>query len=166
MWPKGLSIAEEGKMENLARILAAHPFFKGLESKYIDLLVSCAANVRFDPGTFIFREGGEANQFFIIREGEIALEIHCEGREPITVQTLKQGEVLGWGWLVPPYRWHQDAQAVQLTRAFAFDGKCLRTKCQEDKNLGYELLIRVLPLMGRGLEATQLKFLEVFKKND
>ena len=153
-------------MENLARILGVHPFLKGLESKYVDLIVGCAANVRFNPGDFISREGEEANQFFIIREGEIALEIYREGHDPLTVQTLKEGEVLGWAWLVPPYRWRLDAQAVKLTRAFAFDGKCLRTKCQEDKNLGYELLIRVLPLMGKGLEATQLKFLEVYKKNN
>ena len=105
-------------MENLARILGAHPFLKGLESNYIDLIVGCAANVRFNPGDFIFREGEEANQFFIIREGEIALEIYREGHDPLTVQTLKEGEVLGWAWLVPPYRWRLDAQAIKLTRAF------------------------------------------------
>ena len=43
-------------MENLARILAEHPFMKGLEPKYIELLVGCASNVRFDPEAFVFRE--------------------------------------------------------------------------------------------------------------
>jgi hypothetical protein len=47
----------------------------------------------------------------------------------------------------------------------AFDGKCLRTKCQEDKNLGYELMLIMLPLMGKRLEATQLKLKDVFKAN-
>jgi CRP-like cAMP-binding protein len=152
-------------MENLARILAEHPFLKGLEPKYIELLVGCASNVRFDPGSFIFREGEEANQFFLIRQGRIALEIHSEIHGPITIQTLRGGDILGWSWLIPPYYWHADAHALELTRMIAFDGKCLRTKCQEDKNLGYELMLIMLPLMGKRLEATQLKLKDVFKAN-
>jgi CRP-like cAMP-binding protein len=152
-------------MENLARILAEHPFLKGLDPKYIELLVGCASNVRFDPEAFIFREGEEANQFFLIRQGRIALEIHSEIYGPITIQTLREGDILGWSWLIPPYYWHVDAHALELTRMIAFDGKCLRTKCQEDKNLGYELMLIMLPLMGKRLEATQLKLKDVFKAN-
>ena len=152
-------------MENLARILTEHPLLKGLDSKYIDLLVGCASNVKFDPGAFVFRQGEEANQFFLIRQGKIALEIHSETHGPISIQTLEKGDILGWSWLAPPYYRHFDAQALELTRVIAFDGKCLRTKCQEDKNLGYELLMRMVPLMGKRLEATRLKLLDVFKAN-
>jgi CRP/FNR family cyclic AMP-dependent transcriptional regulator len=150
-------------MENLSRILAEHPFMKGLETKYIELLVGCASNVRFDPEAFVFREGEEANQFFLIRQGRIALAIHSETHGPIIIQTLEKGDILGWSWLAPPYYRHLDAQALELTRVIAFDGKCLRTKCQEDKNLGYELLMRMVPVMGNRLEATRLKLIDVFK---
>jgi len=43
-------------METLERVIADHPFFSGLESYYTGLLVGCAANVRFHPGTYIFRK--------------------------------------------------------------------------------------------------------------
>ncbi len=152
-------------MENLARILAEHPFMKGLDPKYIELLVGCASNVRFDSEAFVFREGEEANQFFLIRQGKIALEIYSEAHGPISIQTLREGDILGWSWLVPPHYRHFDARALELTRVIAFDGKCLRTKCQEDKNLGYELMLIMLPLMGKRLEATQLKLKDVFKAN-
>lgn len=152
-------------MKNLSRILAEHPLLKGLESKYIELLVGCASNVRFDPGAFVFRQGEEANQFFLIRQGRIALATHSEIHGPITIQTLEEGDILGWSWLMPPYYRYFDAQALELTRVIAFDGKCLRTKCQEDKNLGYELLMRMVPLMGKRLEATRLKLQDVFKAN-
>lgn len=152
-------------MENLSRILAEHPFMKGLEPKYIELLVGCASNVRFDPGTFVFRQGEEANQFFLIRQGRITLTIDSEIYGPISIQTLKKGDILGWSWLVPPYYRHFDAQALELTRVIAFDGKCLRTKCQEDKNLGYELFMRMVPLMGQRLEDTRLKLQDVFKES-
>ena len=130
-------------MENLSRILVEHPVFKELESKYIDLLVGCASNVRFNPKTFIFMEGEEANQFYFIRRGKVILEINSP-TGPIEIQTLKEGDVLGWEWLSPPYRWYYDSHVMELTNAIAFDANCLRTKSEKDKKLGYEFLKRIL----------------------
>src|SRR5579872_3848584 len=124
-------------MENLERILSDHPFFAALGERYLPVLVGCAMNVRFDDGEMIFREGGEADQFYLIRDGKVALDVAAPGREPITVHTLTAGEVLGWSWLVPPYRWHFDARVVEPVRAFALDGACLRAKCELDHDLGY-----------------------------
>lgn len=143
--------------------MAGHPVFKGLESKYIDLLVGCASNVRFNPGTFVFMEGEEASQFYFIRHGKIVLEVNSP-TGPIEVQTLKEGDVLGWAWFSPPYHWYTDAHVMELTSAIAFDGNCLRTKCEKDKKLGYEFMKLILLLMAQEFESTQLKILEVAMK--
>ncbi len=149
-------------METLKPLLAEHPFFEGLEPRHLDLIVGCATNVRFDAGTFIFREGEEANAFYIIRHGQVALEIFVPQRGPITIETIGQGEVLGWSWLFPPYHWHFDARAVTLTRAIALDGKCLRTKCEEDHDLGYQLVKRFAHIIMQRLQATRLQLLDVY----
>ena len=60
-------------MESLEKILVQHPFLKDLEQKYVQLMVGCASNVRFDSGTFIYREGEDANHFYILRAGKVAL---------------------------------------------------------------------------------------------
>ena len=44
------------------------------------LLTGCAANVRFDAGAFLFREGEPADRFFVVRQGRVALEIDAPGR--------------------------------------------------------------------------------------
>ncbi|HNC43237.1 MAG TPA: cyclic nucleotide-binding domain-containing protein, partial [Acidobacteriota bacterium] len=106
-------------MENLERYLAEHSFFKDIEPQYLKLLVGCASNVRFQPGQFLFRCGEEANSFYLIRHGRIAVELFAPNRGAITVQTVSEGEILGWSWLIPPYRWHFDAKATELTRAIA-----------------------------------------------
>ena len=62
-------------MRTIEPILAEHPFFKDLEKRYLQLIVGCATNVRFDAGQFIFREDEEANHFYLIRHGKVALEI-------------------------------------------------------------------------------------------
>lgn len=149
-------------METLEPILAQHPFLKDLEPHHIKLIVGCASNVRFDAGEFIFREGEEAEQFYIIRAGKVALEIFSPDRGPIIIDTLGEGEILGWSWLIPPYHWRFDAQATELTRAIALDGKCLRTKCEEDHNLGYELLKTFAHLVAQRLDATRLQLLDLY----
>ena len=149
-------------METLEPILAQHPFLKGLEPRHLQVLVGCAANVRFDAGQFIFREGEAAKHFYIIRHGKIALEIFVPGRGPVAIQTLGEGEVLGWSWLFPPYRWHFDARALELTRAIALDGECLRGKCETDHDLGYELVKRFANVMMERLQATRLQLLDVY----
>jgi len=149
-------------METLERILSEHPFFKGLEESYLQLLVGCASNVRFDAGEVIFREGEEANKFYLIRQGKVAVEMFAPSRGPIILQTLGEGEVLGWSWLVAPYRWRFDGRAVELTRAIALDGECLRGKCEEDHDLGYELMKRVSLVMEKLVQATRMQLADVY----
>ena len=150
-------------METLEPILAQHPFLKELEPRHLKILVGCASNVRLNAGQILFHESEEANQFYMIRQGKVAIEILAPELGPITVQTVGEGDVLGWSWLIPPYRWRFSARAVELTRAIALDGKCLRQKSEEDHDLGYELLKRFSGIIVERLEATRLQLLDVYK---
>ena len=149
-------------METLEHIISEHPFFAGLESYYTNLLTGCASNVRFDSGTYIFKEGEEANEFYLIRAGKVALEIFAPQRKPVMLSTLGEGEVLGWSWLLPPYHWRFHAHAIDTVRAIALDGKCLRTKCEQNHDLGYEILKRFAQIMEQRLEATRFQLLDVY----
>ena len=149
-------------METLERIIEEHPFFAGLDQEFMDLVLGCASNVRFPKGTYIFREGDEANTFYLVREGNVALEIFAPQRKPIIVATLGIGEVLGWSWLLPPYHWKFHAHAVADTRAIALDGKCLRTKCEQNHDLGYEVLKRFAQVVAQRLDATRYQLLDVY----
>lgn len=149
-------------MRTLETILAEHPFFAGLDPRYLQIIAGCATNVVFEAGQMIFREGEPANCFYLVRLGRVALEVHAAGVGTITIQTLDSGDILGWSWLVPPYRWHFDARAVELTRAIALDGECLRHKCEQDHSLGYELLKRFAEIITQRLQATRLQLLDVY----
>ncbi|MCS6924746.1 MAG: cyclic nucleotide-binding domain-containing protein [Candidatus Binatia bacterium] len=149
-------------MQTLEPILAAHPFFQNLDPRHLHLIVSCASNVRFEAGQFIFREGEAANHFYLLRHGTVQLEIFVPERGPLVIQTLGEGDVLGWSWLFPPYRWHFDARAATLVRAIALDGQCLRTKCEEDHDLGYQLVKRFAHVIMQRLQATRLQLLDVY----
>lgn len=149
-------------METLEPILSRHPFLQGLDKKYLDIIVGCASNVRIEAEKKLFNEGDEAEKFYIIRTGKIAVEMFVPGKGPMVIQTLGTGDVLGWSWLFPPYKWHFDACALELTRAIALDGKCLRNKCEKDVNLGYELLKRFSQVMESRLSAMRLQLLDMY----
>ena len=149
--------------KTLEPILAQHPFLSDLKPGHIQLLNGCASNVRFNAGQFLFHEAEEANQFFIIRQGKVAIEIFFPARGAITIETIGEGDVLGWSWLVFPYQWRFDARAVEMTRAIALDGTCLRNKCEEDHDLGYELLKRFAHIIDRRLQATRLQLLDIYR---
>lgn len=151
-------------MENLEKILVQHPFIEGLPSEHIQLIVGCAKNVVFEPGKYLFKENEEANSFYIIRTGKVAIEIYSPDVGSIIIQTLGEGDILGWSWMVPPYQWRFDARAVELTRVIELDGTCLRNKCETDPKLGYEIMKRLANVFEERLDAMRMQLLDLYGK--
>ena len=148
--------------ENLTEILRQHPFLADLSDAHMETLLGCATNVRFSEGTYLIHEGHLANKFFLIRTGRVALEIDVSPRGLLRIQTVGPGEVLGWSWLISPFRWHFSGAAVAETRAVALDGECLRKKCESDHDFGFEMLKRLSQVMERRLEATRMQLLDLY----
>lgn len=149
-------------MRTIEEYLPDHPFFSGLEPNDLALLAGCATNVSIAAGEYLFREGEPANQFFVVRRGLVALEVHGPAAGTMTVDTAEAGDVVGWSWLVPPYNWLFDARAVEPTGAVAFDGACLRGKCEQDPRLGYELMKVVTHVMLSRLTAARVRLLNLY----
>ncbi len=149
-------------MENLERILSAHPFFAGLDRSFVALACGCAKNARFESEQFIFHEGEPADNFYLLREGRVARQISAPGRGASTFLTLGPGEVFGVNWLVPPYRWSYDARTLDTARVVAMDAHCLRNKCEADHDLGYAVMKRLMPVLIERLHATRLQFLDLY----
>ena len=146
----------------LEPLLRDHPFLKDLDPEYVAVLTGCATNVRFREGSFLFREGDAARHCFLIREGKVALEVAAPGRGSIIIQTLADGDVAGFSWLLEPHQWQFDGRAVGPVRAIALDGVCLRGKCAADTRLGFELMQVVARLAVQRLQATRLRLLDVY----
>ncbi len=146
----------------LERIIHEHPFFAGLDEAFIQLVCGCAKNVRFEAGQYLFREGGAADQLYLVRHGRVSLEVAAPGRGALTFQTLAEGEIVGVSSLLPPYRWTSDAKALDLVRAISMDATCLRTKCDADHDLGYEVMKRFVPVLVGRLQATRMQSLDLY----
>lgn len=153
-------------MKSIADVLAEQRLFEGLDPEAFALLAGCGVNTGFEAGEYLLREGDPAETFYVLRSGRVALETYAPPRGALVIETLGPGEVVGWSWLFPPYRWHFDAVAVDPVRAVALDGACLRGKCEADARFGYELTRRFAAVVVARLQATRLRLLDVYGDAD
>lgn len=149
-------------MKTLDEVVAESPVFAGLAPENLELIAGCAVNTGFKAGEYLFREGDAADMFYLVRHGRVTLETFVPGRGAVTIETVDEGDIVGWSWLFPPYKWHFDARALDLVRVVAFDGACLRRKCADDSALGYELMQRFGQILVERLQATRLQLLDVY----
>ncbi len=148
--------------EAVTHLLQEHPIFSGLEGEALQLIAGCASLTAFREGDYLYREAQAVDHFFIIHHGQVAVQVHIPGRDDIVVDMLKEGDVLGWAWLIPPYRHAFDARAVLVSRVVAFDAVCLRGKMERLPALGYELYKRMTPLVAARLAATRRRLLDLY----
>jgi CRP/FNR family transcriptional regulator, cyclic AMP receptor protein len=136
-----------------------------LAAPHRDVIAGCAQNRVFARGEYLMREGESADTFFVLRSGDVALEAFSPQGGPMTIETLHDGDLLGWSWLIPPYRSMFDARSIDRTRTIAFDGACLRAKIETDRSLGYDLLRVFTPVVVERLQNTRLRLLDVYGKD-
>jgi CRP/FNR family cyclic AMP-dependent transcriptional regulator len=148
-------------MKTIDEEIAETAMFAGLEPSQLEFIAGCARNERVPAGTVLMREGEPANRFYLIRKGAVSLELHGPSG-PLVIQTLHEGEVLGWSWLFAPYRWHLDGRTVEECSLVTFDAACLRDKVEADHELGYQLMSRFAASLIDRLQATRFQLLDVY----
>ena len=149
-------------MRTIDQLLTEAPAFNGMSSKHLELIAGCAQNKTATDGEYLMREGDPADSFYVIRHGRVALEIFVPQRGAVTIETIDDGDLLGWSWLVPPFRVEMDARALGNVHTVVFDAGCLRGKADEDPVLGYELMRRFIPVIVERLQATRVRLIDVY----
>lgn len=142
-------------------LLEGHPFAEGLSEEHLDFLSGISEDRICARGDYLCRDGKPADAFYLLREGRVALEVHVVRRTGLRIETIHPGDVLGWSWMMPPYRWRLDARALEPVRAVAIDAAALRRRCDADHELGYQVLRRMAHLIGHRLQRTRAHLLEL-----
>ncbi|MFI0897886.1 cyclic nucleotide-binding domain-containing protein [Streptomyces sp. NPDC020983] len=133
-----------------------------LPDEHLDRLMALAREVDFPAGRRIFEEKGRADRFWILRDGEVALEMHVPGCPAAAVEKLGQGSLLGWSWLFPPRHWHMSARALTGVRAFEFDAAAVRQLCEDHPEFGYPFLLACAEVIGHRLEDARTRLLDLY----
>lgn len=136
--------------------------FDELSAPVREALLRTAHEVFYDDNERLFDEGGRAVHCWLIRHGRVALATDVPGRGDVVVQTLGAGDLLGWSWLIPPYRWHFGARAVGAVEATMFDAERLRALAEQDPQLGYALTRQLLTVVVDRLQSTRARLLDLY----
>ncbi|MBB3058807.1 Crp/Fnr family transcriptional regulator [Mucilaginibacter gotjawali] len=151
-------------MKTLELAIAKHPFFDDLPEEDIRSIAGQANIVNFKEGDVLFKEGDDADKFYLIIKGKVALETYTPGRGVINIQTVEDGEMLGWSWLVAPYKYRFAAKVITKTEMIVINGTQLRADCEKKPVLGYEMMKRMVRAIALRLEQTRLMLMDIYGK--
>jgi len=144
-------------------LIQSHRFTRNAAPEFVTWLLACSPVDRtWEAGHAILSAGDVADRLHLIVDGDVAIGLQAPGAPPATLQTIGAGDVLGWSWLLPPYRWAFDATAVTNMRALTFDAPRLRAAMADDPAFGHALLSRLLEAITDRLQATRLQLLDLY----
>ncbi|SDM72934.1 Crp/Fnr family transcriptional regulator [Allokutzneria albata] len=148
---------------SLPTTLADFPLLAGMSPTRLTQLAAVATEVSFASGEQLFEEGRPANGCWLVLRGHVALDTTVPGRGQVVVQTLGAGDVVGWSWLVPPYRWHFGAVAITPTTAIALDTTQVLAMAEQDPSFGYQLATRFFRVLLDRLQTTRARMLDLYR---
>ena len=146
-------------IEVTAAALAAHPMLHGMSTDHLAVLAGSASDVAFPAGHRLFEEDGSANHFWLLQSGSVALDLHIPGHGRVRIDTVGLGELLGWSWRFPPYRWAFGAVAASPVKAFEFDAQAVRASCASEPEFGHEVTERLARVLAKRLQSTRVRLI-------
>jgi CRP-like cAMP-binding protein len=146
--------------QSIAEYLSAHDFFSEFSADLLEFLCECSSSHEIKKGQLLFRQGEDADKFYVVRTGLISLQMPAIMGPTLEIQTLDADQVLGWSWLISPYKWNFQSKAEEDSKLLQFDGAIILARCEQDPKFGFELIKKFAALMSVGLNAARQKMME------
>jgi len=143
-----------------AEYLSAHEFFSDFSDDVLKFLCECSSTFVIKQGQILFRQGENANNFYVVLNGHISIQMPAIMGPTLEIQTLGKDQVLGWSWLIAPYKWNFQTRAEEDTELLQFDGAAILARCEQEPKFGYELLKKFAGLMSERLNAAREKMMD------
>ena len=140
--------------------LSTHAFFSEMDKSFVKFLSDTATELQINRGDVLFQHGKPADKFYLLRKGQVSVQVPALMGPTLDIQTLVEDQILGWSWLIPPYRWSFQARALEDSDLLEFDGSAILARCEEDSRFGYELFKRFAALMSERLDAARQKMMD------
>jgi CRP/FNR family transcriptional regulator, cyclic AMP receptor protein len=146
--------------QSTTEYLSAHEFFSELSDDALKFLSECSSTREIKKGQILFQLGENADKFYVVRHGRITIQMPAILGPNLEIQTLGKDQVLGWSWLISPYKWNFQAKAEEDSVLLQFDGVAILRQCEQDPKFGYALLKKFAGLMSIRLDAARRKMMD------
>lgn len=139
-----------------------HPFLRGFTPHQRQMLDEISTPVEFLADEFLVRQGKIDERFFLVHSGLVAIQTYSVARGSLTLDSVGDGECVGWSWVIPPYRTHFDAVAYEPVSATAIDAVALRQLCNQECKFGFMVLQKMVQIMEQRLQAARLMLVDFY----
>ena len=141
--------------------LARWPLLEELEAAQLEVVAQCARYERQPKGRLLLHQGAPADALHLLCSGSASLELEVPGREPLVLQTLGPGELVGASWLLSD-RVQFDVRARTDLETIRFDTACLLQRFEADPALGYAFCRRFMAVVVERLQAARLQLMDLY----
>ena len=145
---------------SITEYLSAHEFFSEFSDDVLKFLCECSSTREIKKGQILFRQGENADKFYVVRSGRISIQMPAIMGPTLEIQAVDEGQVLGWSWLISPYQWNFQTKAEEDSELLEFDGVAILARCEQEPKFGYELLKKFAGLMSVRLNAARQKMMD------
>ena len=146
--------------QSITEYLSAHEFFSEFSDDVLKFLCECSSMHEIKKGQILFRQGEHADKFYVVRSGRISIQMPAIMGPTLEIQTVDEDQVLGWSWLISPYKWNFQTKAEEDSELLQFDGVAILARCEQEPKFGYELLKKFAGLMSVRLNAARQKMMD------
>ena len=146
--------------QSITEYLSAHEFFSEFSDDVLKFLCECSSTREIKKGQILFRQGENADKFYVVRSGRISIQMPAIMGPTLEIQAVDEDQVLGWSWLISPYQWNFQTKAEEDSELLQFDGVAILARCEQEPKFGYELLKKFAGLMSVRLNAARQKMMD------
>lgn len=136
-------------------VLRSVELFDEIETPQLRKLAVITTQVEFAPNEIIYREGELGKGLYIIREGEVCVEMEIPGQGFARLYTLGPGQLFGWSSLIPGRRKKARARATMPSRLLYIDANEVRNLSRMDHKLDNALMNCIIVVMAERLYNTR-----------
>jgi CRP/FNR family cyclic AMP-dependent transcriptional regulator len=136
-----------------------------LTDSMLDKVAEITLIKEFGAGDYIFKEGDDAKHLYAVIEGKVGLEIQKDSSTRVLIDTVTQGEVLGFSALVEAEerKFTTHAKAISRTRLFAWRAGDLERLFKEDCEMGLIFMKGIAKIIKSRLQIRDVQFLDIYK---
>jgi CRP-like cAMP-binding protein len=147
------------------RLLKWYPLFAELNDYMLKEISLISKEIELEEGDWLFNEEADADKFYIVVEGEIALTtkiyIDDKARDIEATEPIGAGEVLGWSSLIKPHRYTLGGRARKKSKLIEIEAKPLRELLDDNPEYGYLIIKNVSEVISERLIGKCIQFLSV-----
>ena len=82
--------------QSIEDYLSDHAFFSGMDSSYLKFLSDSAIEHRIKAGDVLFQYGKNADKFYLLQKGQVAIQVPALMGPALDIQTLGDDQILGY----------------------------------------------------------------------